>query len=257
MRNNRTRRLLALLLAVITIFSAFSIMGCNNNAGVSDTDSEAESADTVASDVETSASTSAETSKDTTKETSKETTRETEAETTKEIVVLPDGVIFENRKTGHVIVSQRSSAINSAVDALKRGFKNNCNVEIESFGENYYKTLYPDMSGNKIVVGYIENDPVAVELHNSLLNSNAYIIKFVNNSLYIIGKTGEATEVAVQYFVSTYLIKYFTEELVLEEGVLYEENEPPVAEKLTIASNPLEEYVIVHDGSNVGARRAK
>lgn len=259
MKTNRSRMIIALLLAIITVFTAFAVVGCKGNSDTLETGTDTETVDK--SDVETSVGTTAESSKETSKETSKQTsedtTKDTEPETTKEIVVLPDGMLFDNRKTGHVIVSKRSSAINSAVEALKKALKDNCNIEMESIGENYYKTLYPDMSGNKVVVGQIDNDPVAVELYESLLTTNSYIIKFVNNSLYIIGGSGEATEAAVQYFIKTYLIKYYTYTLTLEEGVLYEQNTPPAAEGLTIASNPIENYVIVHDGSTVGARRAK
>ena len=244
------KKILAIFLVMIILIGV--LVGCSGNGGTNlDDSSELETTtETNETTVGTSAATTAESTK-------AETTKETEEETTAEPVVLPDGVLFDDRKTGHVIVSQRSSAINSAVEALKNALKKNCNIEMESYGENYYNSIHPGMTGNKVVVGYIENDPVAVEIHNSLMTSNSYIIKFVNNSLYIIGKSGEATEIAVQYFISHYLIKYYTYTLTLEEGVLYEQNRPPVAEELTIADNPIEDYVIVHDGTQVGARRAK
>lgn len=196
-------------------------------------------------------------------DTSEETEKATE-QTTAEKIVLGDGVLFENRKTGHTIIYAIGSSVYSdkivaqnAVIALQNALDKNCNIEMNAVGENNYYSQNPDMSGNKVVVGYISKDPVAVELYNSLVTVNSYVIKFVGNSLYIIGGSGAATAVAVDYFIDKYLIKYLTPVLTLEEGIIVENNEPPALEELTIAGTPVENYVIVHDDTAVGAKRAK
>lgn len=238
------KRILALFLAALMLTAIFA--GCSNGKN--------DSLDST-SDMTT----------DSTESTSVETTEEeTTEETTAEEIVLDDGVLFEDRRTGHTIVYAIGSSIypdriaaQNAVIALQNGLDQNCNVEMDAVGENNYYSQHPDMSGNKVVVGYISKDPVAVELYNSLHTVNSYVIKFVDNSLYIVGGSGEATANAVQYFIDTYLIKYFTPSLTLEEGILKEDNELPALDELTVAGNPIENYVIVHDGTAVGQKRAK
>ena len=249
MKNGTSKKILAVILAMITLLAAFSLIGCSNEKSLDST----ETPDITVSDT-TEGST----------ETDAVTEEDTYEETTKEQVVLPGGVLFDDRKTGHTIVYAKGSsiypdktAVQEAVVALQNGLKKNCSIDMEAVGENNYAVANPNMTGNKVVVGCVEKDAVSVELYESLYTSSAYIIKFVNNSLYIVGKTGEATAAAVDYFVSTYLIRYYTYTLTLEEGVLFEKNAPPALEELTISSNPFEDYVIVHDGTAIGTKRAK
>lgn len=239
------KRFLAILLATITVLASLTMFGCSQKGGADDF---------------TSDSVGPETSSDITSDTGAETTADSSSETTGEQGPnLPYGTLFDEKKTDYTIVHALYSGIASqnAVLALQKALEDNCDVVIEARKENYYNSINPGMTGRKIVVGYVEKDATAMEIYNSLTTPNSYIIKFVDNSLYIIGGSGESTADAVDYFISTYLIKYYTYTLKLEDGIIAERNAPPLLENLTISDNSIEEYVIIHDDSAVGGRRAK
>jgi len=250
------RRIIALMLAGIT---SFSILASCSDAGepldssfdaniteesVADKETEPETEAILTTDTE-SEETESDTLADSTEtesETESETETETEAETRPQII----------RDYTIVYALYSGTGAQSGVEKLRSAISTHCKKDFLAQKENYYESQHPNMSGNKIVVGHIEKDPVAMQIYESLHTELSYIIKYVDGSLYIIGGCGEATETAVDYFIKTYVSKYkiltfdfFTNKFLIEK------NELPIFKDMTIAGNPLENYVIVHDGSHV------
>jgi len=253
------KRIISILLVIIMLSA--TLVGCAGGAGQDISTGEQTTETTGETTSDTTADTTADTSADTSGETSAETSGETSADT--EGDVLPVGMIFDTvdnkRKTEHTIVYSlyTGTGTQSAVTVLTNAFEDNCRVNITARKENGYELLNPGMTGKKIVIGKLEKDPVAMEIYNSLNTTKSYIIKFVGDSLYIVGGSGEANLEAVEYFVATYLKKYITTKLFFEEGVIVENNAPAPVPNLTIAGNALDKYTIIHDGSAVGARFAR
>ena len=232
------KKIIAILLAVFMM--AGVMISCNNNGDISD---ESSGVDT------TSESTSEEASSQTSEESSEESSQTTE-DTESDSPLKP---------SDYTIVHALYSGL-EAVDAtedLKNAFDKYANTEIPVLKENYYNSLNPGMSGNKVVVGYVEKDVAAMEIYNSLHTPSSYVIKFVGNSLYIIGGSGAATAEAVGIFIDEYLSKYGVLVFEVSDLIAVENNDPPRFPNLTISGTPLENYVIVHDGTLTGEIYAK
>jgi len=253
MKNSNLKRILSVALVCVMLASTLSLFGCGGG----------ENPNLATPTLESTAdSTSAESTSENENTETTALTTDTESETTSAETVaegkLPYGTVFQDRVTEHTIVYALYSgtAVQSSVDKLIDAFEDKCTVHIASKKENAYNTANPGMTGKKIVVGYLEKDETAMEIYNSLHTPDSYIIKYVNNSLYIIGGSGDSTAEAVDYFISTYL-KIIRTKLEFEDGVIRENNEEPRFKNLTIAGNSVDKYVIVYDNTSMGLRYAK
>lgn len=239
------KKFLSIFLILIMILGV--LVGCTDKVDESDTEnSDMQISDTEQTSEQTSAERTTDTESESTKaQTSTETESETEASTTKPEPVEEYTIVY---------ALYSGSAVQEAVQDLQAALKNYSKRDVPIQKENYYDSLNPGMSGKKIIVGQVEKDETSMEIYNSLYTSAGYSIRFVNDSVYIIGGGSDATAAAVEYFISNYIKRY--KNLVFEflgKEIIFERNEAPGFETLTIAGNPLSNYVIVHDGTSIGA----
>jgi len=249
---------LSLALAVITIFSSFSLYGCNNSGSELPTpdagnavvtpnkETTKATEETTAATTETEAVTtdteSVETSEDT-----ESAESETEGET--EPVVYKDITIFADGKTDLTIVTSKkaTSAEFKAATDLKEAFSTKLDTKIEVKNESFFAALNGGkLEGHKIVVGALVDDEYSQELAEPL-RDDGYIITVKNGTLYIISGSDDSIGKAVQYFVDAYL-KNASDEIFIEEGMQYEKYTTADIKNLKISGNEIWKYdIIFHD----------
>ena len=146
--------------------------------------------------------------------------------------------IFKNRSTQYVIVTAKESSATerSVAQSISDAFKNLGRTDI-SVQDEY------DSDSKKIIVGAIEENEASASIKASLAKAD-YTVRFIDDDIYLIGGSDEATAKAWIYFQLKFMHKDM-ESLCIDDGFVYNSNNGSKC-SLTINKNGIEKYRIVH-----------
>lgn len=160
--------------------------------------------------------------------------------------------IIEAGKTEFTIVvsNKASEAVVSSANTLKEAFKTRLGIDISIRNEEFFKLANGGkMQGPKIIVGALSSDEISRALEMRLRDGE-YTLKVTDGSLYMIGGTDGALDLAVNYFVNFYM-KPNTETLDFDPGIVYRKSTSASIGNMTVSGNEIWKYGIVYHESEV------